>query len=314
MLTDLVKNELGNLVSGTILWKESMQKHTTFHIGGAADSLILPSDENDLRRIIEVTGGNRVPLYVIGSGSNLLVSDEGIEGVVIKMAGCFTKVSICEGKITVGAGYNLSRLAKQTTNVGLGGLEFATGIPGTVGGAVVMNAGAKGMAVGDLVANVRIMDLGGEIRELTKRELNFCYRNSELQKGNAIVLEVEMELTQGNAQEIKKKAWQYLKERHRKLPLAYPSAGSIFKNPENDFAGRLIEACGCKGMRIGDAEVSKLHANFIVNRGNATAQDVLQLMGKVQGMVFKKYGIKLEPEIKILGRGIETIQETQIEP
>jgi len=299
-----MKAVLNNLVSGSVLWNEPMRKHTTFGIGGPADVLIVPRDQTDLQLILKLTSQNEIPIRVVGNGSDLLVSDDGVDGIVVKIAGCFNDVTIRDRKVIAGAGCHLHRLLRLVANSGLAGLEFATGIPGTVGGAVVMNAGTPEMEIGNLVTKVRAMNYNRELIELSKEELEFGYRYSTLQGRELIVISVEMELAKGDTEKIKSKMEMYLKHRKKKQPINFRSAGSIFKNPQNDFAGRLIESCGCKGIKIGNAQVSELHANFIVNMGNASARDVLQLMSMVQGMVFSKYGVKLEPEVKVLGRGI----------
>ncbi|OQX54777.1 MAG: UDP-N-acetylenolpyruvoylglucosamine reductase [Candidatus Cloacimonas sp. 4484_209] len=298
------RGSLQNELSGTVLWNEPMRRHTTFKIGGPADAIIIPSNETNLQHILKIASQNQIPVTVIGNGSNLLVSDSGIDGIIIKISGCFNNVTIQDRKIIAGAGCYLSRLTKLTADFGLSGLEFAAGIPGTVGGAVVTNAGTHEMEIGNFITKIRAMNYDGELIELSKEELKFGYRYTALQERDVIVLNVEMELLKGDRKEIKKKIKMHLERRKKKQPLNFHSAGSVFKNPPNDYAGRLIEACGCKGMRVGDAEVSKLHANFIVNCGNARANDVLKLMTKIRETVFQKYGIELEPEIKIIGRGI----------
>ncbi|MBA7491970.1 UDP-N-acetylenolpyruvoylglucosamine reductase [subsurface metagenome] len=300
---------LSSLESRVMLFDEPMRKHTSFRIGGPAEALIIPNNEEDLRQLLGLASQNSIPVTIIGAGTNLLVSDHGIAGIVIKMTDCFSNIDISEQQVIAGAGCSLPTLSRLTADGGLTGLEFAVGIPGALGGAVVINAGAHGAAIGNFVTAVKVINFRGEPAELTKDNLNFGYRKSELQNKDMILLSVTLELEKGNAGEIKEKMREYLQQRRAKQPLNLPSAGSIFKNPEGDYAGRLIEACGCKGMSIGDAQVSELHANFIVNKGNATAQDVLRLMNNVRKIVFKKYGIKLEPEINIIGKGIRLSDE-----
>jgi UDP-N-acetylmuramate dehydrogenase len=308
MLSEQVKSALANLISGSILFDEPMRNHTSFGIGGPADALITPNTENDIKHVLKISSQNNIPITVIGNGSNLLISDNGIEGIVIKIAGCFDDVALSGREVTAGAGCPLSKLSELVSNRGLSGLEFAVGIPGTVGGAVVTNAGAHEAAIGNVILKVKVLDLNCKLFELDKSDLKFSYRNSGLQNRTVIILNVEMELEKGDVNGIKKKMLKYLQQRKRKQPLGLCSAGSIFKNPENDYAGRLIEACGCRGMSIWDAQVSELHADFIVNTGNATAQDVIQLMNKVQKRVLAKYSIKLEPEINIMGKEMEVIK------
>lgn len=308
MLSEQVKSMFTNFVSGNILFNEPMRNHTSFGIGGPADALITPNSENDIKHVLKIYSQNNIPITIIGNGTNLLISDNGIEGIVIKIAGCFDDITFSGRKVTVGAGCPLSKLSELAANQGLNGLEFAIGIPGTVGGAVVTNAGAHGVSLGDVITKVKVMDFKDKFFELDKSDLKFSYRNSSLQNRNVIILSVEMELEKGDVNEIKRKMLKYLQQRKGKQPLGLRSAGSVFKNPKNDYAGRLIEACGCKDMGIGNAQVSEQHANFIVNNGNATAKDVIRLMSKVQEMVFVKYGVKLEPEINIIGKGIEVIR------
>ena len=308
MLPEQVKSTLISFISGTILFNAPMRNHTSFGIGGPADALFVPHDKNDLTRILKIASQNNIPITIIGNGTNLLISDDGIEGIVIKIAGCFDDVALSGGEVTAGAGCPLSKLSKLVANRRLSGLEFAVGIPGTVGGAVVTNAGANEAAIGDVILKVKVMDFKGEFFEFDKSDLKISYRNSGLQNKDIIILNVEMELEKGDVNEIKRKIIKYLQQRKRKQPLGLRSAGSIFKNPKSDYAGRLIEACGCKGMSIGDAQISEQHANFIVNKGNATAHDVIRLMNNVQEMVFVKYGVKLEPEINIMCKGIEVIR------
>lgn len=299
-----MKATLRKLISGTILFNEPMGRHTTFRIGGPADTLIIPHSEDDLRRVLKAAYIDMVPMAVIGNGSNLLVSDDGIDGIVVKISGCFNDVTLRDKKITAGAGCHLSKLVRLAADTGLGGLEFAVGIPGAIGGAVVMNAGTNETQIGDLVTKVKIMNHRGELIELNKKDLEFGYRHSALQGGDLIVLSVEMELTKGSVEEIKSKMELNLERRKKKQPIDFRSAGSTFKNPPNDYAGRIIEASGCKGMSIGGAQVSELHANFIINLGNATSHDVFQLMKEIRDRVLQKYGIELETEMKIIGRGI----------
>lgn len=308
MLSEQVKSAFTNLISCPILFDKPMRNYTTFGIGGPAEVLIIPDSEDDLRHTLKFASQNLIPITIIGNGSNLLVSDYGIEGIVIKIAGCFNEVALSGGRVTAGAGCPLSKLSELVASQGLTGLEFSIGIPGTVGGAVVTNAGAHGASLGDVITKINVIDFNCEFFELDKSDLGFSYRKSSLQNKDIIILNVEMELEKGDVNEIKRKMLKYLQQREKKQPFGLRSAGSIFKNPKNNYAGRLIEACGCKGMSIGDAQVSESHANFIVNKGDAAAQDVIRLMNKVQEMVFAKYDVKLEPEINIIGKGIEVIR------
>ncbi len=287
-------------VKGEMLLNELMKNHTSFRIGGPAN-IIIPKDIDDLKNILKRSSENNIPVTIIGNGTNLLVSDDGIEGIVIKIKDCLDNLLINKQRVLVGAGCVLSKLSEAVANRGLSGLEFAIGIPGTIGGAVVMNAGAHGGEMSDVVTKVKVMDFKGEINELSKDDLEFGYRKSKLQNRDLIALEVEIELKNDDVEKIKEKMVKHLEWRKKNQPIGIPNAGSIFKNPENDYAGRLIDSAGCKGTRIGDAQVSELKANFIVNTDNATARDVLDLIKKLQDTVFKKYGIKLVQEIKTIG-------------
>ena len=301
MLPTKFIDNLRKNIKGDIFLNELMKDNTFFHIGGPAD-IIIPRDLSDLKNILILASENNIPVTIIGNGTNLLVSDNGIEGIVIKIKDCLNNIVIEKQHITVGAGCLLSQLSKVVAIRGLTGLEFAIGIPGTVGGAVVMNAGAHGSEMSDAVTKAKVMNFTGEINELSKDDLEFGYRKSILQKRDLIVLEAEIELKKDDAERIKEKMIKYLEWRKKNQPIDMPNAGSIFKNPKNDYAGRLIDLAGCKGMKIGGAQVSELKANFIINIGNSTASDVLKLMNAVQKIVLEKYGVELVPEIKIVGK------------
>lgn len=308
MLSEQVKNELKISEKSITLFNEPMKNYTSFGIGGPADALIIPSCEDDIEHALRIASQNSIPITIIGNGTNLLISDEGIEGIVIRIADCLDYIVLSGLNVKVGAGCPLSRLSRLVADQGLTGIEFAIGIPGTVGGAVITNAGAHGASVGDVITKIRVMNHNYESFELEKEKLHFSYRKSSLQKKDLIVLDIEMKLKEGNIEEIKRKMQEYLQQRRKKQPSGLRSAGSIFKNPKGDYAGRLIEACGCKGINIGDAQISELHANFIVNKGNSTSRDIVRLMNKVQKIVSEKHGVKLEPEIDIKGREASEIE------
>jgi UDP-N-acetylmuramate dehydrogenase len=302
MKLDLLYDKLKNFISEErIKQNELMKNHTSFHIGGPADILVLPQDAEEIKRIITCCKDEGVPFFVMGNGTNLLVRDKGIRGVVIKLAQNFNDIQITKNIIKCKAGMAVSVAVRAALENSLSGLEFASGIPGTVGGAVVMNAGAFGGEMADVVKKVNVLDLEGNIFEMSKDELGYSYRNSVLQKGDKILLDVEMELTPGNRDEIKAKMEDYISRRKQKQPLNLPSAGSAFKRPPGNYAGYLIEKAGLKGYRIGGAMVSDLHAGFIVNIDNATCEDVLKLIKHIQKEVKDKFNIDLEPEIKIQG-------------
>lgn len=287
-------------IKGQIRINESMKNHTTFKVGGTADILILPKDIEDVQHIVNYAKSEEISYYVIGNGSNLLVNDNGIRGIVIKICNVLNELIISEDIITVGAGCLLPSLARETMRHGLKGLEHVVGIPGTVGGGVRMNAGSGGYELSEVVEDVTILTPGGVIKKLSKEQIQFGYRSSFFQETKDIILQVTLRLQFGIAEEIKKIMDDILKKRKEKFPLAYPNAGSIFKKKGDCFPGKLIEDAGCKGMRRGDAEVSQLHANFIINKGNATAGDIIFLIKDVQDRVFTKFDIFLEPEIIFL--------------
>lgn len=287
-------------VQGSIKIHEMMSRHTTWRIGGPADIFFTPANRIDLEKALNFANVNKLPITIIGGGSNILVREEGIKGLVINLCG-IKKVHFEGEKIIAEGGVKLPVLAAQAAAQGLTGLEFAAGIPGTIGGAVVMNAGAHGGTMEDVVTNVVVMDYKGNIAQLNNSEMDFGYRSSRLKFEQFIVIEVGFKLEWGNQQEIREKMEAYLSFRKEKQPWQYPNAGSVFKNPPGDSAGRLIDFIGAKGWQIGGAQISQKHANFIINRGGATSQDVLMLMGKVQEEVYKKFNIVLEPEVLILG-------------
>lgn len=279
-----------------------MQKHTTFHIGGEADLFVNIADARQLALVLQAAGRAEVPWIVIGNGSNLLVSDLGIEGAVLHLSGMdgISYDGSCE--ITCGAGLRLSQLCVFAAENGLQGLEFAWGIPGTVGGAVYMNAGAYDSEMRNVVASCVVLDPQGEEHILAAEELDFGYRSSIFQKQPYIVTAVTVRLQPGDGAQIRAKMEDIFTRRKQKQPLEYPSAGSVFKRPQGNYAGTMIEACGLKGFTVGGAQVSEKHAGFIINTGSATASDVKRVIEHVQNEVFLKYSVRLEPEIKFIGR------------
>jgi len=302
MLSEQTRRNLMRLVKGTILFNELMKNHTSLHIGGPADALVIPNDEKDLKNLLCFANESNIPWTVIGNGTKLLVSDEGVDGLIIKISGCFKKYTISIHKVEVGAGYPLAKLSKTVADSGLSGLEFAVAIPGTVGGGVVMNAGAHGSMMSDVLTIATVMNANGDVRTYSKNDLNFGYRCSKLQNNKMIVLNAKMKLKEDNVEKIESKMHENMKWRKKNQPLDFPNAGSIFKNPLNAPAGKLIDMAGLKGIKIGGAKISEKNANFIVNLGNATANDVLDLIDLAQQRVLQKYGVRLEPEIRIIGR------------
>ena len=286
-----------------LLQNESMKKHTSFRIGGPADLMIIPSEIEQIRLAYKVLRDNNVPVMVMGNGTNLLVRDKGIRGAVIKIANRFNRAEVKGETILAQAGILLSALSNLALKHSLKGLEFASGIPGTLGGAVTMNAGAYGGEMKDVIEWVSVMDLdeNGRIITLGRNELGLGYRTSIIQVSNMIVLEVFMQLEKGRYEESKALIQELTKRRQEKQPLSYPSAGSAFKRPVGYYAGKLIQDAGLKGMRVGDAQISEKHSGFIINLGNATACDVIQLIEKAKTRVKEHTGVELIPEVRIIG-------------
>jgi len=280
---------------------EPMKKHISFRVGGPADILVKPTTEKQLSDIIRLIKKESVPYLIIGNGSNLLIKDGGIRGVVIEISNNFNKFEIEGTTIKIQAGALLSVVGKAVLREELKGFEFAAGIPGTLGGALAMNAGAYGGEMKDIVKSVRVMDTDGNIFEFTNEQMEFEYRRSILSKTDYIVLSTEIELEKGNYDEIKAIMADFTQRRVTKQPLSLPSAGSTFKRPVGQFAGKLIEDSGLRGLTLRGAQVSEKHCGFVVNLGNAKAKDLLELMYVVKSTVNAKFGIMLEEEVKILG-------------
>ncbi|BAH44813.1 MULTISPECIES: UDP-N-acetylmuramate dehydrogenase [Brevibacillus] len=282
---------------------EPLANHTTWRIGGPADLLIQPKDKASLQKALQIIHRHEIPWSVIGRGSNLLVRDRGIRGAVLKVAEGLSHCEFRGEEVCVGAGYSMIRLAVETGKMGLTGMEFAGGIPGTVGGAVYMNAGAHGSDLSRILIEAEILFENGESKVLSNEELSFSYRTSLLQKQKGIVLEARFQLRTGDRKEIAATLAVNKERRRNTQPLQMPCAGSVFRNPPNDHAGRLIEAAGLKGYQIGGAQVSEKHSNFIVNCGGATATDVLTLINHVRSTILEKNGIDLHPEVLVVGEG-----------
>lgn len=290
-----------NIPEEQILLNENMKKHTSFRIGGPADIMVVPHDTEQVKTAIEIFKAHNIPYFIMGRGSNLLVRDKGIRGGVIKLADGFSKAKVTDRQIQAQAGILLSSLSNLALRAELTGLEFASGIPGTLGGAVAMNAGAYGGEIKDVIEKVIVLDENQKVLSFTNSEMNFGYRKSIVQNTKMIVLEVYMTLEKGNYQESKEKIKELTKRRREKQPLNYPSAGSTFKRPVGYYAGKLIQDSGLKGMRVGNAQISELHSGFIINMGDATAEDVIKLIEKVKTRVYDRFGVNLEPELKIIG-------------
>lgn len=291
---------LQEIAPGLIKTHESMKNYTSLHIGGPADYLVSPRGIDQLKALLRFSRREFVPFFILGGGTNLLVSDRGIRGIVVKLEKPFKEVQFNGTQVTVGAGISLPLLALRAAQQGLSGLEFAGGIPGTLGGAVVINAGAYGNCMADVVRSVTVITWEGEVLEIQAEQLDFSYRCSGLLKSNCIVLVARLELVSGDTQKIRERMEGFLAQRRVKHPTE-PSAGSVFKNLPEESAGRLIQGAGCKGFRVGDAQVSPRHANFIVNLGSATFKDYLKVIMIVRERVFEKYNVWLNPEINMVG-------------
>lgn len=296
-------------IKGEVKRDELMMAHTSIRIGGPADFFILPRDVQDLQTIFKQR--RETPVFALGEGTNLLVKDNGIRGIVISLKDSFRSIqppvfTLSADKketaiLRVGAGVKLSYLAKYAARYSLTGIENLVGIPGSLGGAVIMNAGAEGTEIGPFIRSVTRVTASGEVEVLTGDEITFSYRKSIFPSEGGIVVEAELELEKGDMETIHQTMNSHLAQRSSKQPLTVPNSGSIFKNPPNNSAGRLIESAGLKGYSIGQAGISLKHANFIVNKGNASAKDVLDLIAHIQNVVEEKTGVKLEREIVVMG-------------
>lgn len=284
-----------------ILTMEPMKNHTTFRIGGPADALALPKTEEEAAEIVRFCHEHAQPYYVIGNGSNLLVSDEGYRGLVLQLYRNFNEIRVEQETLTVQSGAMLAAIARTAWQHGLTGLEFASGIPGTIGGAVVMNAGAYGGEIRDVLREVTVLTREGEVRRVPADELELGYRTSIIPKKGWIVLGAVLQLKKGDPEQIRARMEELKEQRITKQPLDLPSAGSTFKRPEGYFAGKLIMDAGLRGFAVGGAQVSEKHCGFVVNRGDATAEDVWTLICEVRRRVKEAFGVELEPEVKLLG-------------
>jgi UDP-N-acetylmuramate dehydrogenase len=278
-----------------------LSRFTSLRVGGAADALAMPPDRSALRRCLAACAAHRLPVTVLGSGFNTLVRDGGIEGVVLRLQPLRALRRDPAGDLVAEAGVSHATVTRHCVEQGLAGLEFAAGIPGSVGGWIAMNAGVPEREVKDVVRAVEVMEAGGASRCLPAEALRFAYRRAALPEG-AVVVAAAFRVRESTREAVQGEVDRHLAKRARSQPLDVPSCGSVFKNPPGDFAGRLIEAAGLKGERVGGAEISELHANFIVNRGGATASDVLALIDAARRRVRERTGVELEPEVRIVGR------------
>lgn len=289
------------LGSDNVKLYEPMKKHTTFRIGGPADYYLCPHSTEELQKILQICTENKIDFFILGNGSNLLVSDKGYRGAVIQLWKNFSDIMVKGNVITVKAGALLSKVAAEALDASLTGMEFASGIPGTIGGAVMMNAGAYGGEMKDIIKEVTILTKKGESRTLSKEEMEFGYRTSVVKEQGYVVTSVALQLKKGDKEEIRKVMDDLKERRITKQPLDMPSAGSTFKRPEGYFAGKLIMDAGLRGFSVGGAQISEKHCGFIVNKGNATAADVLGLIEEVQKRVQEQFGVALHPEVRFLG-------------
>ncbi len=292
------------LSSERIYCDEPMDRHTTFRIGGPADILVMPESAAEIRECIEICRRAEVPYYIIGNGSNILVGDGGIRGLVIEIGDGMSGVTVDGGRIRAGAGTKLSHLARRAMEAGLSGLEFAGGIPGSFGGAVFMNAGAYGGEMRQVIETVDVLTADGRELSIPGEEMDFGYRRSIVSEKGYIVLGAAVKLERKDPEEIRALMDDLAERRISKQPLNYPSAGSTFKRPEGYFAGKLIEDAGLKGFRTGGAMVSEKHCGFVINAGGATAADVRAVMAHVQEEVERTAGVRLEPEVRLIGEFI----------
>ncbi len=309
------QKELSRIVKGNIRFNEPISRHTTWGAGGSVEVLVEPKDLSDLIRAIKFSHKNNLPLFVIGAGSNLLVSDRGVAGIVLKLSGLdFKNIKFNNNYVSVGSGLSLNRLVNLTQAKGLSGCEFLAGIPGTLGGALAMNAGIRNaflpscqyLSISNLVSSIKVLDSKGRLKALKREGVKFGYRSSNLSK--FIIISARLKLRKGNKKDIAALIKKFVSYKRNIQDLKTRSAGCVFKNPTNTSkngnltAGKLIDACGLKGLRLGKAEVSRIHANFILNRGGARAEDIFKLICIVQKRVKQKFGVVLEPEVKIIGK------------
>lgn len=281
--------------------EEPMKNHTTFRIGGNAEVFAAPDSADGIERVLQICREENIPCTVIGNGSNLLVGDRGVCGVVLQIYRNYASIRIEGTDLYVQAGALLGQTAAAAAREGLTGLEFASGIPGTIGGAAAMNAGAYGGEMKDVLVWVKAIDRDGHVRQYAAEELELGYRTSRIQKEALVVLGVKLSLQQGDPVKIRERMEELKEQRVAKQPLEYPSAGSTFKRPEGCFAGKLIMDAGLRGFSVGDAQVSEKHCGFVINRGNATAADVMALVSQVQTIVEEKFGVRLELEVRRIG-------------
>jgi UDP-N-acetylmuramate dehydrogenase len=288
-----------------VLANEPMAAHTSFGVGGPAEFYVEPRSAAAMVAAVRMLRAGDVPMVVLGAGTNVLVSDLGVKGAVVCSYPGLSRLRVSGSRIVAAAGVLLGRLCHAAADAGLSGLEAMAGIPGTLGGALFMNAGANGTTIGDLVETAAVLGPDGQVHHVRSDELDFGYRWSNLREKGWWVLEATLSLSASNMAKVHESAYGALQQRCAKQPVASPSAGSIFKRPPGDYAGRMVEEAGAKGLRVGGAEISGKHANFIVNVGGATAADVVALIREAQRRAFEQFGVWLEPEVCMIGEGFE---------
>lgn len=297
-LVDEIRKAIPDLRLST---DEPMKSHTSFRVGGPADVMLFPTSREELSRALRLLNDRDMPVYVMGNGSNLLVRDGGVRGVVIKLADNFSDVLVESTRLRAQSGVSLAKLAHIAWQASLAGLEFASGIPGTLGGAVAMNAGAYGREMADVVLAVTACDIQGNLCEFSLAELELGYRTSRLRREGYVALEVILQLVPGEQQAIRDEMNELNHRRREKQPLNFPSAGSTFKRPPGYYAGKLIDEAGLRGLTVGHAQVSEVHCGFIINRGEATASEILELIAQVQERVWDRFQVRLELEVQVIG-------------
>lgn len=301
-MNDELINRLSQIVGDDrIKYEEPMKNHTTFRIGGPAQVYVTPESAEQIQEVVSLCREVDEPLYVIGNGSNILVNDDGIRGVVMALFTQYADYKIEDNMISAQSGISLIRLSALAAEAGLSGLEFASGIPGSLGGGIYMNAGAYGGQMADVVSEVTVLDSDGKVRTLSGSDLGFGYRKSAIQDGSMIVLQAVLKLEYGDRESIRLRINELAESRRQKQPLEYPSAGSTFKRPEGYFAGKLIADAGLKGCSVGGAQVSEKHAGFVINKGGATAKDVIELTDYIRDKIYRENNVTLELEVKKFG-------------
>ena len=298
-IIDILKKEIPE---NAVICNADMKEYTSFKAGGCADVLVIPENEDQLMYALKTLADSGTEYMVMGNGTNILVKDGGYRGVIVKIGDAFSEIRVEGEKLIAGSGALMTQVANEALEAGLEGFEFASGIPGSIGGAAFMNAGAYGGEIVQILETVRVAAKdGSRIFTMSNEELELSYRHSKLYETGDIVLEVTLELRKGDKLTIRNKIRELAKKRNSKQPVDKPSAGSFFKRPEGHYAGKLIQDAGLKGLTVGGAQVSELHSGFVINTGNATAADIVQLKEVVQATVLDKFGVELQPEVRIIG-------------